>query len=768
MFGITRNPVDPRRTPGGSSGGSAAAVASGMVPLATASDGGGSIRIPAAACGLPGFKASLGRIPDGGPRPVDWPAVTVRGVLTRTVDDLLTALDVIVGPDPTDLRSLPADAEPWSVAVARQPSPLRVAWSPTLGYADVDPSVRKACEQAVSRLAADGVEIVEVDRVFDREPYEIWSTLIMAYLRRSVGDRDRSELTEELRTGLAAADRLSAAQLLAAEDGCHALNLQLAELFGRVELLLTPTLHVDPPLIGEKRSWIRATGAFNLTRSPAGTIPVGVSSAAMPVGLQIVGPQHGDVAVLACMSIVEDASISGSCASPGRGPRRAPACRRSRTPRAAGARRSAGSRPRSAPEVNSTKVGGPAWAWVPNRIRGCLPPRTGCGWAATIRPRKAFSLPVEMRVSQPCRASCDRRAQPVDVPTGGGRDVDLGRPAELDQVALDLPVEIAAPLLVGQVPLVERDHQRPAGLLDRGQDAQVLLGHRLAGVDHDDADLGPLDRPVGAQARVVLVPGRLLDPAPDAGGVDERGTISPSTSTSSSTGSTVVPATLSTTTRCWPGHLVQQARLADVRLADDRHPPRSALDRVAVLPGSLRQRRQDGVQQVTAAPAVQGRHRVRLAEPEVPHRGRLGLGALVVDLVGGQHHRLLAAPQHLDHRLVDVLGADGGVDHEEHGVGGGDGQLGLLGDLGGHALARRAPSRRCRPRTNCAAVPVRVVGHPVPGHPGHVLDDGLAAADDPVDQGRLADVGTADDGDDGRGETVVGVRARCQSCADFT
>ena len=328
LFGITRNPVDPRRTPGGSSGGSAAAVASGMVPLATASDGGGSIRIPAAACGLPGFKASLGRIPDGGPRPVDWPAVTVRGVLTRRVDDLLAALDVIVGPDPTDLRSLPADAEPWSLAVARQPRPLRVAWSPTLGYADVDPSVRKACEQAVSRLAADGVEIVEVDGVFDREPYEIWSTLIMAYLRRTVGDRDRSELTEELRTGLAAADRLSAAQLLAAEDGCHTLNLQLAELFGRVELLLTPTLHVDPPLIGEKRSWIRATGAFNLTRSPAGTIPVGTSSAAMPVGLQIVGPQHGDVAVLACMKIVEGYSISGSSrASPGPGPGRAPAYR---------------------------------------------------------------------------------------------------------------------------------------------------------------------------------------------------------------------------------------------------------------------------------------------------------------------------------------------------------------------------------------------------------------------------------------------------------
>ena len=117
LYGVTRNPHDPTRTPGGSSGGSAAAVAAGMVPLATASDGGGSIRIPAAACGLPGFKPSMGRVPDGGPVPVDWPSVTTRGVLTRTVDELIAVLDVIVGPHPTDLRSLPAPAGPWVDAV---------------------------------------------------------------------------------------------------------------------------------------------------------------------------------------------------------------------------------------------------------------------------------------------------------------------------------------------------------------------------------------------------------------------------------------------------------------------------------------------------------------------------------------------------------------------------------------------------------------------------------------------------------------------------
>ena len=123
VFGSTRNPYAPDRLTGGSSGGAAAAVASGMVPLATASDGGGSIRIPASACGLPGFKPSLGRVPDGGPHPVDWPLVTTRGVITRTVADLVATLDVVVGPERTDLRSLPAPCVPFSVGVDGRRSP---------------------------------------------------------------------------------------------------------------------------------------------------------------------------------------------------------------------------------------------------------------------------------------------------------------------------------------------------------------------------------------------------------------------------------------------------------------------------------------------------------------------------------------------------------------------------------------------------------------------------------------------------------------------
>jgi aspartyl-tRNA(Asn)/glutamyl-tRNA(Gln) amidotransferase subunit A len=183
--------------------------------------------------------------------------------------------------------------------------PRRVGWSPRLGYDWKEPSVLAACRAAVERLAADGVEVVEIDRVFDTEPYDVWGPLVAAYVQRSVGDRDRSLLTDEVRHGIEEADRLTAHDLIRIEDTCHHLNLELARAFEDCDLLLTPTLHRDPPRLGETVPWIRAAGVFNLTRSPAGTVPVGQSEAGMPVGLQIFGPQHGDVAVLALMAHLE-------------------------------------------------------------------------------------------------------------------------------------------------------------------------------------------------------------------------------------------------------------------------------------------------------------------------------------------------------------------------------------------------------------------------------------------------------------------------------
>lgn len=227
-------------------------------------------------------------------------------MLTRTVDELLAVLDVIVGAEPTDLRSLPTPLVPWSRAVGERTLPTRVAWSPTLGYADVDPAIVAICEAAVARLAADGVEVIEVPTVFDTDPVGPWFTLVASYEKRSVAGHDLSLMDPVVRSYIEMAGTFTNEQLILAEDECHHLNLRLVDLFSRCDLLLTPTLAFDPVDVhGSDVNFVRSTYPFNLTRSPAGTMPVGTSAAGMPVGLQIVGPQHDDVGVLALMHHLE-------------------------------------------------------------------------------------------------------------------------------------------------------------------------------------------------------------------------------------------------------------------------------------------------------------------------------------------------------------------------------------------------------------------------------------------------------------------------------
>ena len=301
----TRNPWNLERSPGGLSGGSAAAVAAGMVPLATGSDGGGSIRIPASLCGLSGMKPSLGRVPSGGSEPPDWQHLSTKGPMARSIFDVVAALDAVVGPDQSDLRSLPMPDVPWAAAVRDAGVPLRVAWSPTLGYATPDPEVLAACQAAVERLEQLGAEVVEVDTVFDTDPVLTWVTLTGTYLRRTLlaagalrsdgsdsGAPD-SEIDETLRPQLELAASFSAVDLARAEDECHRMNRHLVELFADVRLLVTPTVASLAPLSGrpgviageEAANWVQYTYPFNCTRSPAGTVPVGVSTEGTPIGL---------------------------------------------------------------------------------------------------------------------------------------------------------------------------------------------------------------------------------------------------------------------------------------------------------------------------------------------------------------------------------------------------------------------------------------------------------------------------------------------------
>ncbi|MEZ5139131.1 MAG: amidase [Acidimicrobiales bacterium] len=190
IFGRTGNPWSLDRSAGGSSGGSSAAVAAGMVPLATGSDGGGSLRIPASLCGLTTLKASLGRVPAGGPTPPGWADLSSKGVLCQSARSTAYALDAVIGPDPTDLRALPMPDESWRDAVEDVHAPLRVLWSPTLGYAVLDDEVRAACEAAVRRLEDQGTEVIVVDDVFDEDPAVPWLQLSLLANLRAVQQAD--------------------------------------------------------------------------------------------------------------------------------------------------------------------------------------------------------------------------------------------------------------------------------------------------------------------------------------------------------------------------------------------------------------------------------------------------------------------------------------------------------------------------------------------------------------------------------------------------
>lgn len=320
VFGRTANPWSVERSAGGSSGGSASAVAAGMVPLATGSDGGGSLRIPSALCGLSSIKCSLGRIPAGGPTPASWADLSSKGVVSRTIRDQAVALDSVIGPEPTDLRSLPMPEDSWIDALDGVGVPRKVLWSSTLGYGTVDPEIRSICEGALAGLEERGTEVVTIEDVFDEDPAVPWLILSLAANLRVVlgADPERArwgELDPKLAAMLEWVEgHATVTSTLESLDVAHRLNVRLVELFHEAPLLLTPTVAGHTPIgdgFGvvdgiEDASWVRYTYPFNLTRSPAGSVCAGFTEDAMPVGLQVVGPQHGDLVVLRALAVLEE------------------------------------------------------------------------------------------------------------------------------------------------------------------------------------------------------------------------------------------------------------------------------------------------------------------------------------------------------------------------------------------------------------------------------------------------------------------------------
>jgi aspartyl-tRNA(Asn)/glutamyl-tRNA(Gln) amidotransferase subunit A len=321
LFGVTRNPWDLERTPGGSSGGSSAAIAAGLVPLATASDGGGSIRLPASFTGCFGLKPSFGRVPHEDASLWVMDDTSVVGPLTRSVEDAALQLDLTAGAHPLDPNSLPHPGISYRAALRDLPAGLRIAFSPDLGYAVVQRDVAPVVARA-ARVFEELGHCVEELRGGPPELGAEWGIVgafeLLSRLAPLLPERE-AELGRAFRRGLEFGRHVTPELWGRMRRRREELNRWCAELFARYDLLLTPTAPFDPPpakgplpLETEGRAQpVAGAGSFtipfNLSWHPAASLRAGFSEAGLPVGLQIVGPRHRDDLVLQAAFAFEQA-----------------------------------------------------------------------------------------------------------------------------------------------------------------------------------------------------------------------------------------------------------------------------------------------------------------------------------------------------------------------------------------------------------------------------------------------------------------------------
>jgi aspartyl-tRNA(Asn)/glutamyl-tRNA(Gln) amidotransferase subunit A len=317
LTGITVNPWDTSRTPGGSSGGSAVAVALGMGPLSMGTDGGGAVRIPAAFTATVAFKPTYGRVPH-------WPASSLGtlahpGPMARTVADTALLLDVVSGPDSRDASALPPASRSFSGALGKGVLGLRIAVSPTLGYVDVDPEVDEAVRRAADVFRDLGAKVEFADPGFTdcvQDFHVLWFTAAAKAVER-LTPRGRELLEPALQEIIREGERHSALAYLGANATKAALGTTMGAFHEHYDLLLTPTVPITPFVSGEEvpigwhamrwTSWTPFTYPFNMTQQPAASVPCGWSATGLPIGLQVIGPRHADDRVLAACAAYEQA-----------------------------------------------------------------------------------------------------------------------------------------------------------------------------------------------------------------------------------------------------------------------------------------------------------------------------------------------------------------------------------------------------------------------------------------------------------------------------
>jgi amidase len=321
--GPTLNPWDPTRSPGGSSGGAAVAVASAIVPLAHANDGGGSIRIPASCCGIYGLKPSRGLVPLGPARGEGWGGLAVEGVLSRSVRDTAAALDAIAGYEPGAPYASPARASSY-LALLERPfeRPLRIAqWAGTWNDVAVDAQCTVAVARAGALLRSFGHEVVEtalppIDyAAFVESLIDVLATNVYVTVKGAVGGRPAAEWRDRLEPalfdGYEVGKSITAERYVAAITMFHSVGRRIERHLATFDLALTPTLTQPPLPLGvlrtdtDFRSFRRAASSYtmflaicNASGQPAASIPVHWTTSGLPIGVQLIGRFGGEDRIL--------------------------------------------------------------------------------------------------------------------------------------------------------------------------------------------------------------------------------------------------------------------------------------------------------------------------------------------------------------------------------------------------------------------------------------------------------------------------------------